>query len=184
MQHKNITETVGKGDLKRLVHDEIHVDQFKSKMGRDEDIVVISFKVKDKEPALDLVDFIEKGYQWVLDADVSAGEKDDGSYIVFVEVERGDEVPEQLLQMLKDLENLTELSLDDWRWRYAKQLTDHIISEEEFREYIPLTPEAYLERTRPTKELDKLKAVSGVPVNTRAPVNDLTESLRIAAGIK
>ena len=37
------------GDLKRLIHPELHVDEFKSKMGDDSDIVVISFKVVDKE---------------------------------------------------------------------------------------------------------------------------------------
>jgi hypothetical protein len=34
------------------------------------------------------------------------------------------------------------------------------------------------------KELDKLKAAAGLEINTKAPVNDYTESLRIAAGIK
>jgi hypothetical protein len=32
-------------------------------------------------------------------------------------------------------------------------------------------------------ELDKLKAVAGVKVDTKAPKNEYTESLRIAAGI-
>ena len=33
------------------------------------------------------------------------------------------------------------------------------------------------------KEMDKLKTAAGVKVDTKAPKNDFTESLRIAAGI-
>ena len=63
-QHRsNITEGLEANDLKRLVHNELHIDEFKSKMGRDEDVVVISFKVTGREPAEDLVNFIEKGYE-------------------------------------------------------------------------------------------------------------------------
>ncbi len=35
-----------------------------------------------------------------------------------------------------------------------------------------------------TKDLDAMKAVAGVPIDTKAPVNDFTESLRVAAGLK
>ena len=37
-------EGLEQGDLKRLIHDELHVDEFKSKLGRDEDVCVVSFK--------------------------------------------------------------------------------------------------------------------------------------------
>ena len=77
----NLFEGLEQGDLKRLIHPELHIDEFKSKLGDDADVVVASFKVDNKEPANDLVNFIEKGYDWVLDADVSSGEMDDGSYI-------------------------------------------------------------------------------------------------------
>ena len=82
----NLLEGLELGDLKRLIHTELHIDEFKSKLGRDEDVCVISFKVTGKEPGNDLVNFIEKGYDWVLDADISSGEMDDGSYIVFAEL--------------------------------------------------------------------------------------------------
>jgi hypothetical protein len=36
---------------------------------------------------MDLVEFIEKGYKFILDADMSAGEENDGQYQVFVEME-------------------------------------------------------------------------------------------------
>ena len=57
------------GDLIDLVLPVFEVDSFKSKMGDDEDIVVVSFSLKEQNAANDLVDFIEKSYNFVLDAD-------------------------------------------------------------------------------------------------------------------
>ena len=50
------------GDLKELVYDVFEVDSFKSKMGDDKNIVVMSFSTRTKESGSDLMNFIEKGY--------------------------------------------------------------------------------------------------------------------------
>ena len=57
------------GDLKDNVDHIFEIDSFKSKMGTDADIVTLSFSVKEKHAADDLMNFIEKGYPFVLDAD-------------------------------------------------------------------------------------------------------------------
>lgn len=175
-------EGLEQGDLKRLVHTEMHIDEFKSKLGRDEDVCVISFKVRDKAPATDLVNFIEKGYQWVIDADVSSGEMDDGDYIVFVECERDQDIPANIIKLMKDVMNVTGQKLTDWRVRYYKDQTDHDLSVSSLEKLIPTNPEEY-EKRYGKRDLDKLKTAAGVKVTTRAPKNINTESLRIAAGI-
>ena len=185
-----LNENLEYGDLKRLVHPELHVDEYKSKMGDDADVCVVSFKVGGKEPASDLVSFIEKGYDYVLDADVSSGEKEGGDYLVFVELDRSRRVPEQIMSMINDLMNLTEQSIEDWRLRYHKSSEDHDLSEETLARLIPLTPEKYRakfheeDNEEDKKELDALKTAAGVEVTTKAPKNEFTESLRIAAGLK
>ena len=197
LNSKLLRENLEQGDLKRLVHDELHIDEYKSKMGDDADVCVISFKVTGKEPSADLVSFVEKGYDYVLDADVSSGEKEGGDYLVFVEFERTNELPKQIMQVMEDLMNLTEQELTDWRVRYYKSTEDHELTEDVLEQIIPLTPEAYdvkyskdeedLEAEPEqdiTPELDQMKATAGVPVTTTAPVNDFTESLRVAAGLK
>lgn len=181
---QQFNEGLEKGDLARLVHNELHVDEYKSKMGNDEDMVVVSFKVGGKDPAIDLVNFIEKGYDWVIDADTSAGEMDDGDYIVFVEMERTPKVPGQIMEMLTDMVGLTENEVSTWRVRYHKNSNEQECTEDTLRSLIPSTPREYLETVSRDKEaLDKLKAASGVKVDTKAPKNKHTESLRIAAGI-
>lgn len=180
-----LLENLEKGDLKRLVHPELHIDEYKSKMGDDADICVISFKVAGKEPSIDLVSFIEKGYDFVLDADVSSGEKEGGDYLVFIEIERTPELPDQIIQMMSDVMRLTEQDFADWRVRYHKSAQDHELSADSLRSAIVLTPEKYQARYDKEKnDLDSLKAAAGVKIDTRAPVNDFTESIRIAAGIK
>jgi hypothetical protein len=194
---KLLRENLEMGDLKRLVHNELHIDEYKSKMGTDADVCVVSFKVAGKEPSADLVSFIEKGYDFVLDADVSSGEKEGGDYLVFVELERSEKLPEQITEMMDDIMNLTEQNLEDWRVRYYKSVTDHELTKESLANIIPMTPEAYsakydkedeeVDSTEPediTKDLDAMKTAAGVPVTTTAPVNDFTESLRVAAGLK
>jgi hypothetical protein len=167
-------------------------------MGTDEDVCVISFKVAGKEPGADLVSFIEKGYDFVLDADVSSGEKEGGDYLVFVELQRSEELPTQIMAIMNDLMNLTEQKIEDWRVRYYKSTTDNELTPEVLADIIPLTSEAYDAKygkddeeeiidTEPediTKDLDAMRSAAGVPITTTAPKNEYTESLRIAAGIK
>ena len=196
---KLLRENLEAGDLKRLVHNELHIDEYKSKMGTDEDVCVISFKVSGKEPGADLVSFIEKGYDFVLDADVSSGEKEGGDYLVFVELQRSEELPEQIMAIMNDLINLTEQTIEDWRVRYYKSIVDSELTPEVLADIIPLTSEAYdakygkdddeeeIAVTEPediTKDLDQMKTTARIPVTTKAPVNDFTESLRVAAGLK
>jgi hypothetical protein len=177
-----LREGLEQGDLKRLVHTEMHIDEFKSKLGRDEDVVVISLKVTGKEPAADIVNFVEKGYEWVIDADVSSGEMDDGDYIVFIECDRDPAVASNVMSLMTDLMNLTEQDISEWRVRYRSG-RDHELTEKNLQDMIPKTPQEYREQFG-HQEIDKLKAAAGVKVTTKAPKNDVTESLRIAAGIK
>jgi hypothetical protein len=179
---RNLFEGLERGDLARLIHPELHIDEFKSKLGDDEDVIVISFKVDTKEPATDLVAFVEKGYDWVIDADISSGEMDDGSYIVFVEIDREKSAPDNIMTLMEDLMNLTEQDIDDWRVRYYKSHKEKQLSLEALQELIPCTPEDY-NKQYGQDSLDQLKTAAGLDVDTKAPKNDFTESIRNLAGI-
>lgn len=193
MHKRLLRENLEYGDLKRLVHNELHIDEYKSKMGNDDEVCVVSFKVGGKQPSADLVAFVEKSYDYVLDADVSSGEKEDGDYLVFVEIPRTPELPEQIVRMIEDILNLTEQTQEEWRVKYHKSLEEHPLDAGALKSIIPLTPEEYAshygsseedtDEEDITKDLDALKAAAGVKVDTVAPKNDYTESLRIAAGI-
>jgi hypothetical protein len=151
-QKYNLNEGLHTGDLKEFVSDLFTVDQYKSKMGNDRDIVVLGFRVKEKHPAIDLVEFIEKGYPYVLDADMSAGEEHDGQYQVFVEIERNPALKRNLRNLLDGISKLT--TVEDWKFRYQKAPHSVEFNEQSVMENIPLTPLDYENRIMEIKNSD------------------------------
>jgi len=122
-------------DLIYLVDRIFEVDNYRSKMGDDADVVVLSFTVESRSPAEDLVNFIEKGYDFVLDADMSPGEMSDGKYRVFVELQRGSKVSEQISDLLYGMERLT--GINDFKFRYHKSFDSLDAVQEKLEEVIP-----------------------------------------------
>jgi len=129
------------GDLRSLVDNIFEVDSYSSKMGEDKDIVVISFTVNSQGPANDLVEFVENGYDFVLDADISPGELEDGKYKVFVEIERNKRIPEQIIELLNGVSNLTEI--EDFKFRYYKSFQSVDATKENLDETVPKSKNDY-----------------------------------------
>ena len=138
-----IDEGLQMNDLKYLVADTIHIDEFNSKMGEAKDVVTFSFKVKDLMPASDLVSFLENGYDFVLDADVSTGEIADNQRLVFVEVQRKPGIYNKINEMLDDLNHLTGVSRNDWKFRWYKSEDYVPMTEENFTKSVPQNPAQY-----------------------------------------
>jgi len=129
------------GDLRDMMHNVFEIDSFASKMGNDKDIVTISFSLKEKAPADDLMEFIEKGYEFVLDADVTSGEQSDGTYKVFVEIARNKDVHENILTLVDGVKKLSEI--EDLKFRYYKNWRSKDISQETLEEIVPNDPDNY-----------------------------------------
>ena len=108
--------TLQQNDLVNLVDRIIEVDGYKSKMGSDADIITVSFATSTKESADDLASFLERGYTFVLDADATPGEQSDGTYKVFVEIERDKTSVDNIMELANGVENLT--GLKNLRFRY------------------------------------------------------------------
>jgi hypothetical protein len=141
MYKRKLIEGLRPNDLNGYVNNTFTVDRYSSKMGEDQDIVVLGFRVTEKYPASDLMEFIEKGYSFILDADISAGEEMDGQYQVFVEINRSPKLPGQLRELLSGIGQLCDCY--DWKFRYQKSNGAVPFSEEKVVEHIPTTPEAY-----------------------------------------
>ena len=120
-------------------------------MGEDSDIVVLGFRVKEKYPAIDLMEFIEKGYDFILDADMSAGEEVNGDYQVFIEIERTPKLQEQLVELLGGIGQLCDCR--DWKFKY-QQDGDVLEFNENSIKKIPMTSEDYNTKVLAIKETD------------------------------
>lgn len=154
MQEHNqqLNEGLRSGDLRNYVSDVFTVDRYKSKMGEDSDIVVLGFRVKERYPAIDLMEFIEKGYDFILDADMSAGEEHDGQYQVFVEIERTPKLVEQLQELLGGIAQLC--GDGSWRFRYQSEPNSVEFNEDTVAKHIPMTAEDYQSKLVSIKESD------------------------------
>ena len=133
--------TLQAGDLKDMLYDILEIDSFKSKMGSDEEIITLSFSVRENNAAKDLRDFIEKGYNFVLDADMTPGEQSDGTFKVFVEMERDKNAPEQIIELADGVRKLSDL--DNLKYRYYKNWKSTDLTQESLEETIPLKPDDY-----------------------------------------
>lgn len=168
-------------DLDGIMKSTVHVDEFSSKMGDDEDIIVLSFFVRDKAAARDLMSWFEKGYDFVLDADVSPGEIKPNRYLVYVEIRRRSAAARNVYEMLDDLSTLTEFDPEEWTVDYEGK--EFPFSEEAFAKAIPLTPDAY--RASHESELNDIRDAAGIPPKKiyKDKKSPEIENLKAAAGI-
>jgi hypothetical protein len=184
MDNKNhnsniIFETLEYKDMEGLLKPTIHVDEFTSKMGEDDDIIVVSFFVRDQKAAKDLMNWFEKGYDFVIDADRSPGEIKPNRYLVYVEIRRRSTAGAHVQQLLDDLATLTEFEPKDWTMVYEGKTVP--FTQEEFEELVPLSPKAY--RELHDKDLNEVRIAAGLPAKTFYEQDDAIKSLQSAAGL-
>lgn len=163
---QQLNEGLRSNDLENMVETVFAIDNFRSKMGEDRDVCVLSMTVKDRSPARDLMEFIEKGYSFVLDADVSSGENDNGEYAVFVELPRTPKLAEQIKEITYGVRKLT--GLDNFKFKYYKENKSYDLTEEILKSVIPSTPISY------DGYLNKIKTESVKKFFNKTLMDDLT----------
>jgi hypothetical protein len=149
-----------------LIKPRVHIDEFVSKMGDDDDIATVSFYTKNSKVADDLVEWFEKGYDFVLDADRSPGEIKPNRYLVYVEVKRRSSLPGQIKELIEDLASLTEYEASDWTVKYDNSEMDFDVDYLESR--LLLSPREY--RINKEADLNGMRESAGlktVPIHTK-----------------
>jgi hypothetical protein len=128
-------------DLRHMLENIFEIDSYASKMGDDKNIVTLSFSLKDSLAAQDLTNFLEKGYEFILDADATPGEQSDGTYKVFVEIERNQNTPEQIFEIMDGIQKLS--GEEEFKFRYYKGFRSYPVNMDTLQEMIPTDPENY-----------------------------------------
>ena len=175
-----IFENLGYKDMEGLLKPEIHVDEFTSKMGDDDDIIVVSFFVRDPDAAKDLMNWFEKGYDFVLDADKSPGEIKPNRYLVYVELRRRSTAGNHVQQLLDDLNTLTEFEPKDWTMAYDGKTVPY--TQEEFERLVPLSPKSY--REQHDEAMNEMRVAAGLPTKAIYETDDAIKALQTAAGMR
>jgi len=160
---KILNEGLDYHDLEGIVIPRVTIDEYAAQMGKDSEIVTLAFIVKNKQAGEDLSDWFERGYDFVLDAQVSDGELTSGTYLVFVEMNRRTTVPERIITLLDDLETLTDIPLKDWTV---------VVDDEEYEpdaevleQVITISPHQYREEVEPDEEeLNEMRERAGLEV--------------------
>ena len=109
-----LVENLDYHDMVGQIFPILSIDEYEAKAGSNDEIITLAFKVKGNAASKDLVDWFERGYDWILDAQVSDGEYTPGKNLVFVEIPRRTSAVQRIIELLDDLETLTNMSLADW----------------------------------------------------------------------
>ncbi len=155
---KQLTEGFDYQDLQGQVTPVLSVDEYSAKMGTDDEIVTLAFTVRGQTASEDLVDWLERGYDWVLDAQVSEGELTPGKYAVFVEIDRRSSTPARIIELIEDLVTLTDLPLKDWTIQVAGEDYDADIGQ--LKSVITLSPHGY--RKEHETDLNEMRNRAGL----------------------
>jgi len=170
---KQLNEGLDYHDMKNMVENIVSVDEYAARMGDDNEVVTVTFIVKNKSAAEDLVSWLELGYDFILDASVSEGELEPGKWLVFVEMKRRSNVPNKIIEILKDLETLTDLGLKDWEVKVDDHMHDADI--DILKQVIITNPKAYALEKGMEEELNEMRQIAGL---TNKNVFDIDEEIK------
>lgn len=179
MTKEKINESLSYLDMEHLMLPLLGVDQYKSTVGEDSDVITLNFTVKDEYAGDDLVEWFERGYNWVLDADRSPSEVSQGKYIVFVELERNKLAPKHIIELLSDLQTLTGLTLDQWTIKLNGESGD--ASKEFLENNLALKPNEYKQEHH--DELNEWRSIAGLETNTNKTQDADIVQMQRQAGI-
>jgi hypothetical protein len=150
-------------DLEGQMIPTVTVDEYAAHMGNDSEIVTLAFTIKSEAAGNDLVDWFERGYDFVLDAQVSEGEVKPGQYLVFVEMNRRSSVPKRIIELLDDLETLTAIPVKDWTIVVDEE--EYSPEEEVLKQVITISPHDYREEVEiEEEEINEMRERAGLEV--------------------
>ena len=153
--------------------------QYISKMGDDDEIIVASFFVRDQQAAKDLVNWFEKGYDFVIDADMSPGEIKPNRYLVYVEMKRRSTTGDKIQELIDDFSTLTEHEDSNWIMHYRGE--EQPWSVEAFKKVVPQSPAEYREQME--GDLNEMRHAAGLKVKQIYEREADIKALQAAAGL-
>jgi hypothetical protein len=126
-------EGMREGDLEDMLLPLISVDEYESKI--DKSAVVIGFYVGDQDAADDLNRFIQRSPVEILDTEISPAPDQQGYYMVFVELLNNDKLSKNILDLLKEIQPLTDI--DNWQMHVRGEADLLPFSADAIKQHVP-----------------------------------------------
>ena len=183
-QKNKLFEGLRKDDLSDLIDPIVSIDRYRSKMGEDDQIIVLAFKCLHQDAAKDLVEFIESGYDWVLDANSSPATDERGKVTVFVEFERRMNLIERIVDLTDEIGRLTGDIV--WKFTYYKGESPISLNAKNL-DIVPNSPKKYRTKLMQEQELDNMMMTAGLDPTKRykkTPEDKDMSFLQVLAGVK
>ena len=129
-------------DLKDTILKKVSIDEYEPKTGDSADVLVLGFSLKESSHGQDLYNFLNSSIYEIRDVEVSPNPNPDNYYMVFVEMDRNEEVLNNIRKIVKDVENVSG-KLD---WVGKTHLTDdfHPLYDEGISKFVITEPENYM----------------------------------------
>lgn len=170
---EQLNEGLDYHDMKNMIENIVSVDEYAARMGDDNEVVTVTFIVNNKSAAEDLVSWLELGYDYILDASVSEGELEPNKWLVFVEMKRRSNVPNKIIEILQDLETLTDLKLNDWEVKIDDHTHDANV--DVLKQVIITNPKQYALEKGMEEELNEMRQIAGL---SNKNIHDIDEEIR------
>ena len=153
--------TVKFGEMVNIVNPTISIDQYKPKIGEANETVVVAFECSQERAAGDLSNLIETDIVESLDVDISQGPNNDGNYLVFVEFARDNKLHNRIMEIMKCVSNVTEIT--EWQYEYYKGTGAVDLNEDNLKETVLDNQEQYvLKYAQQNENLNRVKQLAGL----------------------
>ena len=132
------------GDLEHLIKPLVSIDEYDSKLGKNEEVIVVTFFAKDEDPGKDLNSFIQKGNPSILDVELSPAPSEDGSYLIFAEFLRNEQFPKELMDLVDSITPLVKI--DKWKFKPYKVSEIVELNKENIKKYVCCDKNDYMKK--------------------------------------
>ena len=157
-------------DLKDTILKKVSIDEYEPKTGDSADVLVLGFSLKESSHGQDLYNFLNSSIYEIRDVEVSPNPNPDNYYMVFVEMDRNDDVLNNIRKIVKDVENVSG-KLD---WVGKTHLTDdfHPLYDEGISKFVISEPENYM-----TKEQWEEQQAEALELETKNSVETANQNI-------
>lgn len=172
-----LTEGLQHMDLENQIFPIVTIDEYSAKSGDDDEMITVKFTTRYKEVADDLIDWVNKGYDWAMGSDASIS--DDDKYFVFFELQRRTSAPARIIELLIDLKPLTGLKLKDWTIQINDE--EYEASLAIIEKNVILSPKAY--RRSVDSEISNMKDLANLSSDSFEDQPEDIKDMKNIAGI-